>query len=468
MTDLVIRGAEVNGVPGVDVAVTGDRITAVGAHLPASRAEVFDADGGALIPGLHDHHLHLHAMAADAASVRCGPPRVRDPAALADALGRAPGDDSGWVRGVGYIETVAGDLDADALDRLHPARPVRIQHRSGAMWILNGAAVTATHLDGASHPGIERGQDGRPTGRVWRADTWLRARLPPSRPPRLDNIGAALSRMGITGVTDATPDLDPQSRSAIETSITDGILPQRVHLLGAPPDAESVSPAARLTVGPYKIVLADSELPDLDDLARRIHRVHNRGRAVAVHCVTREALLILLTVLDEVGTLPGDRIEHGALIPAETIDDLRRRGLTVVTQPGFLADRGHDYLRDIDRRDQSDLYRCRSLIDASVAVALSSDAPYGPLDPWAVITAAVTRRAPTGEIVGSTERITAAQALARYLTPADNPGGTPRRIRVGATADMVLLSAPLADILTAPAADAVQATMIGGHWAYPD
>ncbi|GAF48905.1 amidohydrolase family protein [Rhodococcus wratislaviensis] len=467
MTDLLIRGAEVDGVPGVDVAIAGGKITAVGPNLVVPAAEVIGANRGALIPGLHDHHLHLHAMAADAASVRCGPPAVRDPAALATALGKAAGDDNGWVRGVGYIETVAGDLDADRLDRLHAARPVRVQHRSGAMWILNSAAVTATHLDSATHPGIERAPDSRPTGRVWRADTWLRDRLPGSRPPRLHTIGATLTRLGITGVTDATPDLTPQSRSAIEASIADGSLPQRVHLLGAPLDSESVSPAARLTVGPYKIVLADSGLPDLDDLAAQIRRVHDRGRAIAVHCVTREALLILLTVLDEVGTIPGDRIEHGALIPHETIDDLHRRGLTVVTQPGFLTDRGDDYLRDVDQRDRPDLYRCRSLIDAGVPVALSSDAPYGPLDPWAVITAAVNRRA-SGEIIGSNERITATQALTRYLTPSDSPGGTPRHIRVGATADMVLLCAPLADILAAPAADAVQATLIGGCRAYPD
>ncbi|MFD6064921.1 amidohydrolase family protein [Rhodococcus wratislaviensis] len=461
MTDLVIRDAEVNGVPGVDVAISDGRITAVGPNLVAPTADVIDAEGGALIPGLHDHHLHLHAMAADAASVRCGPPAVRDPAALADALAAAAGDDNGWVRGVGYIETVAGDLDADRLDRLHAARPVRIQHRSGAIWILNGAAVTAARLNDASHPGVERGPDGHPTGRVWRADTWLRDRLPPSRPPRLDKVGAALTRFGVTGVTDATPDLSPQSQAAIAAAMSSGELPQRVHLLGPLPD-ESPFPTARLTIGPYKIVLADSGLPYLDDLADRIREVHNQGRAVAVHCVTREALLILLAVLDEVGTLPGDRVEHGAIIPRETIDGLHRRGLTVVTQPGFLADRGDDYLRDVDEPDLPDLYRCRSLIDAGIPVALSSDAPYGPLDPWAVMAAAMSRRTPTGQVVGPGERITAAQAMAAYLAPPDNPGGNPRRIHVRATADLVLLRAPLADVLAAPSADTVRATTIGG------
>ncbi|WP_280253007.1 hypothetical protein [Nocardia abscessus] len=39
----------------------------------------------------------------------------------------------GWVRGVGYIDTVGGDLDAVALDALRAARPVRLQYRSGAV-----------------------------------------------------------------------------------------------------------------------------------------------------------------------------------------------------------------------------------------------------------------------------------------------------------------------------------------------
>ena len=50
----------------------------------------------------------------------------------------APGQ---WVRAVGYHDTVAGTLDRYTLDALVPHRPVRVQHRSGAEWILNTAAI---------------------------------------------------------------------------------------------------------------------------------------------------------------------------------------------------------------------------------------------------------------------------------------------------------------------------------------
>ncbi|MGW4481706.1 amidohydrolase family protein [Rhodococcus triatomae] len=458
MTDpLLIADAEVDGFGGTDVRVEGGRVVEIGKGLSRRGAEVVDAAGGALIPGLTDHHLHLHATAADAASVRCGPPAVTTAAALRDALTSAPTDPAGWVRGVGYVESVAGDLDAAALDRLCPDRPVRIQHRSGAMWMLNSAAARMAGLETGHHPGVERDDTGTPTGRVWRADGWLRARLPATRPPSLAAIGTALTGFGITSVTDATPDLAPESQRAIADAMGSGDLPQRVHLLGAP--LGDRSPDARQpTVGPYKIVIADSGLPELSSLADAIDAAHAVGRPVAVHCVSREALLILLVAFDDVGTLPGDRIEHGALVPRETLSRTRDLGLTIVTQPGFICDRGDDYLRDVDDVDLPDLYRCRSLLDAGVPVALSSDAPYGPLDPWQVIAAAVDRRAPSGAVVGADERITAAAALDGYLTPATDPGGRPRRVRVGAAADLVLLHCPLTVALAAPSADTVRHT----------
>ncbi|MGY1899836.1 hypothetical protein [Nocardia gipuzkoensis] len=50
-----------------------------------------------MIPGLHDHHLHLHATTADAASVRCGPPAVLDRDALAAELAGAAGAEHGRI-----------------------------------------------------------------------------------------------------------------------------------------------------------------------------------------------------------------------------------------------------------------------------------------------------------------------------------------------------------------------------------
>src|SRR3546814_9446763 len=94
---------------------------------------------------------------------------------------------------------------------------------------------------------------------------------------------------------------------------------------------------------------------------------------------------------------------------------LAERDLRVVTQPGFLADRGDRFAAGTPAAEHGDLYRCRSLLDAGIPVALSSDAPYGPADPWQVIAAAAGRRTPDGSVLGPAETITAADALDAYL-----------------------------------------------------
>ena len=74
MSDLIIRNAEVRGLP-VDVRVRAAQIVETGSQLAAGLGEeIVDARGRALIPGLHDHHIHLLACAAAEESVALGPP----------------------------------------------------------------------------------------------------------------------------------------------------------------------------------------------------------------------------------------------------------------------------------------------------------------------------------------------------------------------------------------------------------
>ena len=455
--NLLIRDAEVDGAR-CDVRLNDGHVSEIGAGLrPASDDEVIEAAGGALIPGLTDHHIHLFATAADLASTTCGPPRVRTSAQLAEALRRAKPDGDGWLRGVRYHESVAGPLDAARLDAMHAADvPLRIQHRSGALWMLNSRAATTIGLDQAEHPGIERDDAGRATGRLWRADDWLRSRLRPPDPPSLRELGRQLASYGITSVTDATPDLTPSAIEAITSAMANGDLPQHVQLLGAP--------LGHPLAGPWKLVLADSALPTFDELADAVSAAHQVGRPVAVHTVTRESLVLILAVLAETGSLPGDRLEHAALVPAELITTIRQLGLRVVTQPGFIADRGDDYLREIPAADHPDLYRCASLCSGPIPLALSSDAPYGPLDPWAVMSAATTRRTRSGKVANRRERLSPRQALSAYLGPAETPGSSAaQRIRPGATADLVLLHASMHEVLRCLDADLVRLTIIGGR-----
>lgn len=443
---MVLRDAEVTDVGVVDVLVRDGVVAAVGGPAEDAADETVDCGGAALLPGLHDHHIHLLATAAAARSVPCGPPAVRTHDELRAAMVSAAPDADGWIRGVGYDDSVAGGIDATALDALRPDVPVRVQHRSGALWVLNSLGLEAIAVDSPDIAGVERNGAGQPTGRLWRLDGWLRERLGHAGAVDLAGLSQRLASLGITGVTDATPDLTPAS----ERAFVSAGLAQRVTSLGDP-DGDA----------PFKIVVADHALPTWDELAARIQAV--RPRTVAVHAVTRAALVLVLGVLDQVGPVTGDRIEHAAVAPPELAAWIARLSLAVVTQPSFVHLRGDEYLERVDREDLPHLWPHRSLLDAGVRVACSSDAPYGDLDPWASIAAATRRRSLSGRAVAAGEAVTGRQALDGYLGPADRPGGAPRAVVPGAPADLALLDRPLAAALADPTAVTVRATWIGGR-----
>jgi predicted amidohydrolase YtcJ len=456
-TGMLLARVELDGALR-DVRVRGRRVTDVGPRLrPRAGEEIHDARGGALLPGLHDHHIHLLALAARANSVDCGPPSVTCLDALATALRSAvrklpPG---GWLRGTGYAESVACLPDRHLLDRLVPDNPVRIQHRGGALWILNSPALEAVAhvLDDTTD--VERDARGVPTGRLWRYDARLRPALP-TAPPDLGPVGARLASYGITGVTDATPDLGAGALRLLHDATASGALPQALHLMGAPGGKV-----------PSKIHLRDHDLPALDALTEHIASVHRTGRAVAVHCVTRESLLLTLVALRTAGPHPGDRVEHAAVVPPEVYPMLAECGVRVVTQPTLLTRRGDDYLRDVDPADRAHLYPYASLLAHGIPVAASSDAPYGDPDPWASMAAASTRRTPSGRVVSPAERVVPRVALDGFLSSPHDPGGPARRVAPGLRADLCLLSVPLREALAAPAAGQVALVLRDGLVVHP-
>ncbi|HLY84859.1 MAG TPA: amidohydrolase family protein, partial [Acidimicrobiales bacterium] len=248
MSGLLVAGCELRGDRNVDLRLREGRIAEIGKGLARDGEEVIEALGGAVIPGLHDHHVHTLSLAASLRSVVCGPPAVVSRADLAGALRDAaraapPGS---WLRGVGYHESVAGPLDRWQLDALIGDRPLRIQHRSGALWMLNSAGVRAAGLDLSGPPGVELDASGQSTGRLFRSDRWLSERVP-REPLDLAAVGRLLAAAGVTGITDATPDLTPTAVNAIQGALVSGALPQHLMALGAPDDANS-----GLVPGPYK------------------------------------------------------------------------------------------------------------------------------------------------------------------------------------------------------------------------
>lgn len=446
----------------LDIRIASGRIVEVAPGIPAEPGdEVIDAGGGSVIPGLHDHHVHLRALAAAQTSVPAGPPAVRSSDELARSLAAAasslpPGH---WVRAVGYHPSVAGDLDRWSVDRLCAHRPVRIQHAGGALWIVNSRAIEALAVDGGAPAGVERDATGRPTGRIWREDRWLAEHVP-TVVTDLRSVSTRAAARGVTGFTDATPGSGRSDVESMQAAAAAGDVAQRLHLMA---DVGTPAPSASLvTLGPVKVVLDDTALPGLDDLAALVGAAHAEGRPVAVHCVTRTQGVLAVAAIEQAGSRRGDRIEHGAVLAADLLPRLRRLGITVVTQPGLVAERGDRYLADVDPSDQEDLWRMASLWSAGVDVAGSTDAPFGPCDPWEVMRVAMTRRTPSGKTIGPAEVITASTALRLFAGRYDDPARL-RRVQRGQPGDLCVLRDRLETSTAELHAPEILATIVGGR-----
>ena len=454
---MLIRNAEIPGRGIADVRIAGGRIAAIG-QLDVREGEAqIDGRGGALLPGLHDHHIHLAAAAVRAASIMCGPPEISTPAELSDRLSAAPG--AGWLRGIGYHESVMGLPDAAMLDTLVPDRPLRIQHRSGRMWLFNTAAIQCLLAAAAPPPGMERDGGGY-TGRLFDEDAWLQTALG-STPPDFAAVSAELARCGVTGLTDMSPRNDAVMAAHFAEQAQSGALRQRVMLAGTRSLAEA--PRSPLwALGPAKLHLHENALPPFEDAAAFITSAHRQGRPVAVHCTTETELVFTLAALEAAGTLAGDRIEHAGIAPDHLVAEIARLSLAVVSQPHFIAERGDRYLLDVAPALHPALYRLQAFVAAGVTLAGGSDAPFGSLDPWAAMRAATTRATQAGAIIGPDEALSAQQALALYLTdPADL--SRQRTIEPGAPADLCLLARPWAQAREALTSAGVRATIAAGR-----
>jgi len=467
---LLIRNVSIGNETGLDVAIAHQKILAIGRHL-TPQGLVLEGHGAALLPGLHDHHIHLFALAAQLNSVRLDAPDAK--AAVADQLqiaakSVAPG---AWLRATGYDDSLAGAINRDILDRWVPDHPLRIQYRTGTLWVFNSLALeqlASASIDAGSPEAtvspLEReergGLTGRFTGRLWHGDAWLKARLK-GQTPCFAAVGRLLAEVGVTGVTDASVNTGQEEAALLAQARRRGELPQRLHLMSG--GALSAHSSGLYSVGPVKIMLHEARLPAFSELVSTVVLARSWQRQVAFHCATSAELAVALAVLTEAGFMPGDRIEHGSVIEPEAAEVLAERGLIVVTQPAFIHARGDRYLREVDEHDHANLYRCGTLLKHGIPVAGSSDAPYATADPWVAIKAASTRRTRQGRLIGADEAITPLQALNLFLTPPENPGGVSRRVELGADADLCLLNRPLEAALRSPHQACVAATIIAGE-----
>lgn len=448
---MLIRNAQIWRGPTCDLRLANGSIATLGNLQPRAGERVIDASGGALLPGLHDHHIHLAATAAMLRSLFCGPPEVTNEAGLIEALQAHPGND--WLRGIGYHESVAGLLSRDQLDAMVADRPVRIQHRSGRMWFLNSLAIE-TLLGLAKAPaGLEIA-----SGQLFDEDDWLRATLSGS-PPELGTLSRQMAACGVTGLTDMSPSNDAATVEWLAAQNASGDLLQSCVLAGRDKLAHVTMPRG-FALGPLKLHLHEHGLPDIDATIAAVAHSHAQGRPIAVHCVSEVEMVFTLAVLMEAGANKGDRIEHAGIATDEHITTCAGMGLQVVSQPHFIAERGDQFRAALPAAEHPLLYRLAAFARAGVVLAAGSDAPYGSTDPWAAMRAAVNRTTRQGGCLGPDEALSPEDALELFLKdPLDLQ--RVRLIEEGAPADLCLLDRPWEQVRNRLQADDVRLVVAG-------
>lgn len=513
---LVIRGqvvlaARPDGLTTAEaIGIAGGRVVSAGSYADVARsaapgARVVNAGSRAVIPGLHDFHIHLVGLARarsgvsldDAASGRQVARR------LADAIDHLPPD--AWLTGRGWSEMQLVDLAPGVLDAAVGERLAFVSSHDGhSAWASPAARRLAGLSASTADPTggrIERGDDDEPSGILRETAMDLVAPLVPEPQgdvlrPDLDTTLRDLAALGITGASEAgdyTADGGIGADAALGDSfstLTDlgSLVDGRLRMsIGIPVDALTTAAERGLRTGSvldgrrtlrfgWAKEYADGALgsgtaaldepatgqtdtgilrvtPEhLDRLATMARRA---GIGLAIHAIGDRAAA---TVLDALARAPAaraqaahDRIEHLQLLREADAARLAALGVVASIQPiHAAADR--DLVEVAWRGRQDRAYAWRTLADAGVAIAAGSDAPVESVNPWLGIFAAVHRRAPD-DARGDwrpEQALTVAEALHAYTRGparairADDEG----HLQPGARADLAVLDVDL-DTLTA-------------------
>jgi len=478
--------------PGlVDVAVADGRIMAVAPHLTTAGADdVVDLEGRWLMPGLWDAHVHMSQWALDRQRVDVGHARsASEAAAIMAEHARLAAPPPGIVLvGRGFRDGLWPDqpsaalLDA-ALEREGVGRDVAVVVVSGdlhAAWFSTAALVL---LGGAGHPtGVMRETEWM--GRMGAID----AVSPEVLDAWVDDAAAVAAARGVVGLVDfeIADNLSTWTRRIaggqrslrVEAGVWREYLDRAVALELATGD-EITGTDGLLRLGALKII-SDGSLntrtaycadpyPDRrgegaygtlntpkGELTTLLAYARGKGIAAAVHAIGDRAVALALDAFEASGARGS--IEHAQLVGAADAARMARLGLIASVQPEHAMD-------DRDVADThwagrtADAFPYGTLARAGVRLALGSDAPVAPLDPWAAIAAAVYRSRDGREPWHPEQRIDLDTALAASVRS---------RIAVGEVADVVVLDADPYAAATPEELRAVPvaATLLAGRWTH--
>ncbi len=534
MIDLVIRNARITTLDPRNphaqaLAVAGGRIVAVGSEAEvmalAGNAQVVDAGGRRLVPGLNDSHTHL---------IRGGlnynlELRWDGLRSLADAMAmlKAQVDITPapqWVRVVGgftaqqFVEKRLPTLEE--LNAIAPDTPVFLLHLYDRA-LLNRAALRAAGYtkDTPDPPGgrIERDKAGNPTGLLLAKPNALILYATLARGPKLPieyqanstrHFMRELNRLGITSVIDAGGGFQnyPDDYQVIEQLHRDDALTVRIAYnlftqnKGSEANdfrrwSEMLQPRQgddllRHNGAGEMLVFsaADFELfneprpdlppelePQLDEVVRLL--VEKRW-PFRIHATYDQSIGRILDVYEQVNReIPFDglrfTIDHAETISARNIERVGALGGGIAVQHR-MAYQGEAFVERYGVQAARHTPPVRRMLQAGVPVGAGTDATrVASYNPWVALAWLVTGRTVGGLALYGQENLLEREEALRLWTRGsawfsgdDDRKGT---LAVGQLADLSLLSADFFQVDDAAIADITSLlTVVGGRVVHGD
>ncbi len=527
---LVVTGARVwTGDPeqpwAEAVAVAGEEILAVGsavdiAPLIGDGTEVIESDGGMLVPGFIDAHVHFLAGGSTLASVQLRDAQTPEEFVQRVGAFAAAAEPGEWITGGTWDHTNwGGELPRrDWIDAVTQDNPLWISRLDGHMALANSVALKQAGVD-ADTPDVAGGeiirdQNGRPTG-ILKDNAMLlvqEAMPQPTERQRDSYLEAAMRYVAENGVTTVHDMFDnvADGWAGLETyrrAEARGDLITRIYAITPLGEwqklKEDIDRNGRgnewLKTGGVKGFMDGSlgshtaamlepftDTPDesgflldtLENLRAMMVGADAAGLQLNIHAIGDKAIRDLLDIFHDVARENGDRkrrfrMEHAQHIHPDDVPRFAVQDVTASMQPYHAIDDGR-WAEDVIGADRAkSSYAFKSLIDSGVHLAFGSDWYVAPADPIAGIYAAVTRRTIDGENPAGwvpEQKITVEQALRAYTYEGAYASFEEDRkgmIKAGMLADLVLIDRDLTEIPPETIRDAkVLKTIVGGQVVY--
>lgn len=471
LTNATVMTMDSNRPSAGAIGLRGERIVWVGdaddvsTHLSGPH-ETMDLGGATVVPGFNDAHNHLLLLGHWLTQVDCSFPTVRAIPEIVAAVGErvATTPECEWIQGRGYDDNKLAERRHPTrwdLDAVSPDHPVLIRNASGHMCVVNSVALKMAGITAATEVPFGGAIEidpttGEPTGLLQEAAQSL---IPL---PFIPTDHAALRRClviasqaylsaGITSSQEAGI-FSTAEFTVFQQAWAEGALPLRTYLMIRQQFLGSLEHLGiftgfgddRLRVGSFKL-LADGSLigrtaavsepflndpaPDnlglammpqaeLDDL---IWRAHSTGWQVAIHAIGDRGIEMCLDGFERaLDRLPRTdhrhRLEHCGILRPDLIRRIRDMGVVPVGQPPFVYEFGDGFLRHLGRERSQLTYALRTVLDAGIPLAASSDSPVSSFQPLIGIKLAVTERTSNGTEFAPAEAISVEEAIALYTS----------------------------------------------------